>query len=669
MSGLPRGAARPYFLLARVARVAKLKRGKLMFDTAPAKPIIALTLAVAGKRRIDDDKLGPLNEKLALIYRGVAVRLASLGERPADPDPLTLRFARGQPPRLALVTGLADGADREASKTFTITMTEFADAGASRVDSVLGAVLPCNTEDFVTNSSVADRSDFEIVAQSCAFIVELDGRMPPSPTDPVDDEPHQDTVDRFDRTQAFTSQSETLLRQADVLVAIDDPKEAGRPGGTRQTIRAALELGMPVIMLQLGREGMAVMRSRADLDQPVLLPDADAHTTLGELVTEMVGATAGDTDYVKDLLCEFYADQIPDGGIITRAWIGFEKVFKRGRPPSSLAATVAYESYRRRASALSNHYASLHRGSFLLGYVLALIAVILAVGALLFLVFDPDTKTNGGVNTKILLCLTVIKLVAVSSILFISIQANRKKLSHRVADYRYLSERLRAMIYLPSVGCLRTRYNWSLPYTTRVTAQGVIDQLFLSIVRQANPLQAMPGELHDRTIAPNAGSALNLIETDWIVGQKIYHLLNAANQSRLNKFLKRLSSLFNIGVIGTVLVDIVLTVLKLSNVPLTVFGVRFDGIIEPLLIASVAILPAAVASLNGIRFQSECARLADRSEIMAAQLLHLEQKSSQTKLTAVRTLDVLRLAEDVARSTIDEVAEWSAIYGKDFTEM
>ncbi len=47
----------------------------------------------------------------------------------------------------------------------------------------------------------------------------------------------------------------------------------------------------------------------------------------------------------------------------------------------------------------------------------------------------------------------------------------------------------------------------------------------------------------------------------------------------------------------------------------------------------------------------------------------MEQKSGQTKLTAERTLDVLRLAEDVARSTIDEVAEWSAIYGKDFTEM
>lgn len=161
------------------------------------------------------------------------------------------------------------------------------------------------------------------------------------------------------------------------------------------------------------------------------------------------------------------------------------------------------------------------------------------------------------------------------------------------------------MIYLPSVGCLRTRYNWSLPYTMRVTAQGVIDQLFLSIVRQATPLEAMPGQRCDRTIVTNAGSALTLIKTDWIVGQKIYHLLNAANQNRLNKLLKRIGSMSNIGVIGIVFVDILLTMLKSFNLLPAAFGMTFEGLIAPLLIASAAILPTAVASLNGIRFQSE----------------------------------------------------------------
>jgi hypothetical protein len=89
----------------------------------------------------------------------------------------------------------------------------------------------------------------------------------------------------------------------------------------------------------------------------------------------------------------------------------------------------------------------------------------------------------------------------------------------------------------------------------------------------------------------------------------------------------------------------------------------------PMLIALAAILPAAVASLNGVQFQSECSRLADRSEHMAAQLRQLEERSSLARLRPVRLLDALRLGEDVAKSTIDEVAEWSAIYGKDFVEM
>jgi len=91
--------------------------------------------------------------------------------------------------------------------------------------------------------------------------------------------------------------------------------------------------------------------------------------------------------------------------------------------------------------------------------------------------------------------------------------------------------------------------------------------------------------------------------------------------------------------------------------------------LAPGLIFLAAVLPAAVASLNGVRFQSECARLSDRSAQMAVQLGLLQERANMPRPRPARMLDALRLAEDVARLTLDEVAEWSAIYGKEFVEM
>jgi hypothetical protein len=91
--------------------------------------------------------------------------------------------------------------------------------------------------------------------------------------------------------------------------------------------------------------------------------------------------------------------------------------------------------------------------------------------------------------------------------------------------------------------------------------------------------------------------------------------------------------------------------------------------LAPLMIAAAAILPAAVASLNGVRFQSECARLADRSRHIARRLGAFGSSPGAARAEPPRILDALRLGEDMARLANDEVAEWSAIYGKEFVEM
>jgi hypothetical protein len=568
-----------------------------------------------------------------------------------------------------LITGLADGADQLASRLFLEAAPPFPE-----VQRVLGAVLPCDRATFVAHSEVTDEAGFAAAAAACAFIIELDGDMPPSPGPPHEGEGRDARWARAERGRAFSEQSEILLRQADLLIAVDDPRDDGRIGGTRQTIRAALDLGMPVIQLRLGHDEIALLRSRADFDEPAPLPEAHAREAIWTLVAELVGAgaPAHEAGYVRNLILEFYAPAPPRPGLLNRLWERFEGLFKDPAKAPSDEAAPAYQVYRRRASALSAYYASLYRGSFLLGYTLAVVAVLLAVGALALFPLRALVSMDAQELDASLLVLGLAKLIVVVSILRLASRANHGRLAHKAADYRYLSERLRAMAFLPHAASLRSPYNWSLPYTTRVSAQDVIDRLFLSIVRQVSPLAVIPGADDGAARRPEAGAALTLIRTRWLEGQRRYHERNHATQHRMSRWLERMSRLLNQWVIGIVVVDLVLAALGVAGwaewLPRPLSALVTRGA-TPTLIALAAVLPAAVASLNGVQFQSECSRLADRSEHMAAQLRQLEERSSLTRLRPVRLLDALRLGEDVAKSTIDEVAEWSAIYGKDFVEM
>src|SRR5271165_4409571 len=236
-------AQRPVGLPARGARLASTLvislTGHFMPASAPAKPVVALTLALAGKRRIEAEATARLSAGLELVFHAVAGRLASLCEPGDAGDALALRFATEATPRLTLITGLADGADQLASRLFLRPLPAFPE-----VERVLGAVLPCDRAAFVARSGLTDEAGFAEAAASCAFIVELDADMAFAPGPPHEGEGPDARRARAERGRAFSEQSEVLLRQADVLIAIDDPQDDGRIGGTRETIRTALELGM-----------------------------------------------------------------------------------------------------------------------------------------------------------------------------------------------------------------------------------------------------------------------------------------------------------------------------------------------------------------------------------------------------------------------------------------
>jgi len=640
------------------------------------KPILALTLSFAGKREVAADALAGLHADLGLVFREVANGLGAYHDEARAGGPAARRFTADAPARLTLVTGLADGSDHIAADLFNSPNLQ-----SPHVARRLGAILPCPRDDYVANSRIEDTATFERQAAACAFILELDGQMPRRPDADQGDEAARTRAIR-QRGAAFNAQSEFLLRHGDLLVAVDDPSVGGQIGGTRQSIRNALDFGLPVVLLRLGRPGIAILRTRSDMDDPPALQGDAALEGLTALVVDLIGSTGQELSgpYVAELLEEFYSGTTfvrgPFGGatLLPRIWSWFEKCFRRTTAiPPSLQAAAPYLAFRQRAAELSAYYAGLYRGSFLLGYLLALMAVGLAVASLLIVVYEARCPAHSATAicaglehhaSWLLPILLVSKGVALIGMAWLSQRAHGKHLSHRAADYRYLAERLRAMIFLPHAGSLRPPSHLSQPFTTRVATQSVIDRLFRSIVRQADPLVALPTS-DGKTIRPDSSAAREVVRNAWLAAQQTYHANNADTLNRMTRWLDVSGRVIGFLAIGLVFLDGVTALLGSL-----VHGVKeAKYVVEPWVIALDALLPAAIASLNGVRFQSECSRLADRSEQMKYELQHLEQRAETVWARSAGMLDVLRVAEDAARLTLDEVAEWTAIYGKEFVEM
>ncbi|MBV8683700.1 MAG: hypothetical protein JO111_12565 [Caulobacteraceae bacterium] len=614
----------------------------------PPRPRVALALAVVGKRSIPDAAGPRLEAQLHALFEAVEERLSAIPDSEASP-PLSSRFDLTASPRLTLVSGLADGADRLAVDVFLSPGRR-----RSEVQLVLGAVLPCEGACYVVQSPIADVARFDRQAQQCAFIVELDGSLAEGPP----------------RDGAFQAQSEIILRHADILVAIDDPDDVGRLGGTRQTIVAALQLGMPVALMHTTKEGVAILHARADFDEPVFLPPTAAALTIWRMVGELMGLEAQFEANAARAVEQFFADAPPKPDWRNWVWTTFERAFDGVGGARTTGNASPFAVYRARASALANYYAGQYRGAFLAGYGLAVLAVALAAISL-FILPAPGAPAST-VQQSILTILGVGKLAVLVAIMLLAYDANNRRLAHRAADWRYLTERLRAMDYLPCAGALRAAVSWSLPYTTRIAAQGMVDQLFQSIVRQTKPLDALHGELEGHRLRQAPAAALTVIRHEWLNRQRAYHQKNARTLGRMTAALEALGRALNWTVVAVVGADLILLVLSWTLGESGAVGQLSRAVehrLTPTFILIAAVLPAAIASLAGIRFQSECARLADRSQHMAAQLHEVAQRAELLDLRPVRALDALRLAEDVATLTIDEVVEWSAIYGKAMVEM
>jgi hypothetical protein len=304
----------------------------------------------------------------------------------------------------------------------------------------------------------------------------------------------------------------------------------------------------------------------------------------------------------------------------------------------------------------------------------------------------------------LLLLLGLLKLGVVGFIFLNTHAANKHRWNERAVGYRYLAERLRAIYYLPQVGSFRPPAVSGAQQASRELHQSAMDWLFNSITRAVSPVQmATPYSFkrHDSEVQINVNAivarplpAIEAVRDDWVAGQVSYHQGVATSMAAMHRRLEKLGSYLSISVIVVVVIDILIIILSLLD-RLPHIGSLDLHAIAPWLVFMAAVLPAAMAGLNGIRFQSECRRLADRSSFMRVVLGGpMDNQNSvqpaggrglacDTLSGRIRTFqdvaqtssnsgswshDVLRLTEKITRDFTRETAEWTVLYSKELPE-
>ena len=600
-------------------------------SSAPPRPRLALRVGVTGHRpnKLREADLPALRQRVGEIL-GVVSGLA----REAATDASAAYSAA--PPRLQIVSALAEGADR--------IVAQVALACGFELQVVLPYADGLYRREFAGEESVAE---FERLLGQATAVLTLQG-APRSPA-------------------AYEAVGRVVARHCDLLVAIWDGQPAAGPGGTADVVRMALDARTPAVRVD----------SRSPSDATFLAPGPTA--TSSEPWADQVARALADVlappparrgrrgARLADLRRTYFAESPGRGwlghahGVIVsvltqplRAWPSllprdYEEATRSdwesrwGTPPAIPASvTKQLEAKLLKPYAWADHlavrYANLYRSAFTLTYLLAPVAVL---GALRVYFLDIRQAREA---EHVWLAIELATLLLILGIYWIG----RRRLWHeRWLDYRSLAERLRHLTYLFPLA--RTTPAVRSPaHTTGGDPRATwVDWYVRAVVREAGLFAATMDAEHVR-----ACRALLVDKEigDEASGQIAYHARNAA---RMHAVHRRLHSM------GVLLFAGALAVSFGHLLPLWSRN-------RELLTELAALLPVLGGSLLGFLSQSDFQSIARRSAAVRGDLVELKSRLGRLVVPATDAPENLAgtveglgdLAEEAAEVMDAELIDW-----------
>ncbi len=589
-------------------------------DTAPhpPRPRLALTLAATGHRASRIEDMVALAARVDDAVSMLAEALARLDRAPwFTPDP----------PDLRVLSALAEGADRIIAHT--------AMAAGFRLD----AVLPFTPDDYATDfATAASRTAFtDLLAQADRQLV-LPGR-------------------RDTETHAYALVGEALVAQGTLLLAVWDGAPALGQGGTADVVAHAIENGVPVIQIPLDAaplrmiwSGFAPFATRtrdameaaarpvtpdsmADLLQQLLLPPAEP------IERADLAAYFNEQQRLRQWRLEYP---------LLLALSGVQALSRRSwrRDPYTAATAADWADYRRAggvstaanaealdqlqaayswADNLATHFAQALRSGHVVNFVVAALAVLVALSGLLL----PGIK----------LYLVLFELLLIVLMIWNTRAGIAGEWQRRWLDYRNLAERLRPIRSLKLLGVTspprpparkrsssRRWQDWVV--TAHWRAMGMPDGVI-----DAERLMALP----------------RLVAEHELAGEIAYHRRNAHRMRHLEHQLHRLGSL---AFAGTILLCLLFPILYLG-----LGGMSHE--VSLMFVMASAGLPSIGGATYALRTHGDYAGNAGRSAETADELDAIRAALMEGHVSLLRSGALTAAA---ARVMLVDLAEWRLTY-------
>ncbi len=496
---------------------------------------------------------------------------------------------------------------------------------------------------------------------------------------------------------SYGAAGRVVLNQSDLLVVVWDGRREGKRGGTEQTLDEALRAGVPIVWIdaheprrwQLLVPGNPVPGSPAG--ERAAPFEQGKPERISELVSELIlppGATrpanaharredrpASDPAELRDLET-FYGEWKPDWSF-AQVWHVFERIFGRHRLPEPRFRIQPFEEavldkwpkqspegespaigesvnllrpYYAWLDKLSVLYADRYRSTFIVSFLAAALAVMLALLPIAFAFQSHGVEEAITISLELVAILTIVVLVTV---------ARRRRWHERWLDYRLGAELVRHLrIVAPLAG--------GRPFPQAPAHWGPDGQIGATwmawYVRAVERELGLPNTVVDKQYL--LSSLRHLKEyLSGVNGQLDYHQKNTIRAHRIERALHRfgLATLAGTLVAGT-----------LHLMPALGFDFELlHGLRPAFLVFLCGFLPAAGAAAAGIANQGEFRRVQKRSHAMAQRINNLDADIDKLikKISAdadphgaALYLETVELARESARVLVNEVLDWRVVF-------
>ncbi len=593
------------------------------------RPTLSFRVGVTGTRVIDPAAEAALRERVADVLDLLRVRLAALA---AEPGPAAF-YAPG-PPRLRVISPLAEGADRLVAEA------------ALTLGYGLAAALPFPQAEYEKDFPETIEPFRDLLAKAGGAVLELDGGR------------------GTEEGRSYEAAGRLVVRHCDLLIAVWDGGPAKGRGGTAEIVRYAARHSVPVWWI--GPDGgspLWVSGLRA-LHTGRFLAGAAAREALSRYLerfirpppnlakreTGMMGRMLSrpDVDPLGTMLGETKPPRWP-------IWKSYHWLMSLMAWPTPQAATAPpphaggdvwryWQDFYRPTDELAVSYGDRYRSSYVIVFALAAAAVICAVtGLSLHDLVVPFTAME-------CLCLVLIGVL---------VEVNLRRGWHaRLIGYRLMAELFRKQQALAILG-------WSLPAAEAVPEVEAIDQLlatreswvgwYFNAAMRAAPLP------RGRLAGPALAAAHDAVTGSLLTGQAAYHAQRRARSLAAAERLGAAGKLFFQATLVMVLLK--LTMLAASRLHMTgALTGHFPRAIQ-LVGLGAAALPAVSACFVGIRGYAELELLADQSAQMAVWIETAQSRIEGLNLAApLASQDLGAEILDLSQLMLRDIQGWAQLF-------